>query len=83
MKHDARLAGRAIDYCPSESGIAPTDVSKVAFYDKPLVKFERLLDTYLSYAPKGFRSFLEAMPIWSKEIRYCVFHEINDIHVQL
>ena len=69
-KHDARFPGHAIEYCLSECGLELTDISKVVFYDKPLVKFERLLETYLSYAPKGFRSFLAAMPIWLKEKLY-------------
>jgi carbamoyltransferase len=69
-KHDARFPGHAIEYCLNECGLALTDISKVVFYDKPLIKFERLLETYLSYAPKGFRSFLAAMPIWLKEKLY-------------
>ena len=50
-----------------EANIELLDLDQIVFYDKPLVKFERLLETYLSYAPKGFRSFLMAMPIWLKE----------------
>jgi len=69
-KHDARFPRHAIEYCLSECEVALTDISKIVFYDKPLVKFERLLETYLSYAPKGFRSFLAAMPIWLKEKLY-------------
>jgi len=66
-KHDARFPVNAIKYCLKENNIRLTDVDSVVFYDKPLVKFERLLETYLAYAPKGFRSFLAAMPIWLKE----------------
>ena len=66
-KHDARFPGRAIRYCLEEGGLAITDVDRVVFYDKPLLKFERLLETYLNYAPHGIRSFLAAMPIWLKE----------------
>jgi len=66
-KHDARFPVNAVEYCLKENKIRLSDVDSVVFYDKPLVKFERLLDTYLSYAPKGFRSFLAAMPIWLKE----------------
>lgn len=69
-KHDARFPRHAIDYCLNEAGIALGDVNYVTFYDKPLVKFERLLETYLSYAPKGFRSFIAAMPVWLKEKLY-------------
>ena len=69
-KHDARFPTNAIDYCLAEANISLADVNYVTFYDKPLVKFERLLETYLSYAPKGFRSFLAAMPIWLTEKLY-------------
>ncbi len=63
-KHDHRFPLRAIDYCLSAGGIGPAQLDHVAFYDKPLLKFERLLETYLAYAPAGFRSFLQAMPLW-------------------
>ncbi|OOZ42724.1 carbamoyltransferase family protein [Solemya elarraichensis gill symbiont] len=66
-KHDARFPGNAISYCLKEAGISISQVDHVVFYDKPLIKFERLLETYLSYAPRGFRSFVAAMPIWLKE----------------
>lgn len=66
-KHDAGFPANAIQYCLDEAGITLGDVDYVVFYDKPLIKFERLLETYLAYAPKGFRSFLAAMPIWLKE----------------
>jgi carbamoyltransferase len=69
-KHDERFPAEAIQYCLDEAGIKLTDLDHVVFYDKPLVKFERLLETYLSYAPKGFRSFIAAMPIWLKEKLY-------------
>ena len=69
-KHDSGFPENAIRYCLDESGIALRDVSHVVFYDKPLVKFERLLQTYLSYAPNGLRSFIAAMPIWLKEKLY-------------
>ncbi len=63
-KHDWRFPTRAIQYCLDEAGLAPEDLDLVGFYDKPLVKFDRLLESYLSYAPAGFRSFLKAMPLW-------------------
>jgi carbamoyltransferase len=66
-KHDARFPAHAVSYCLREGGISLADIQHIAFYDKPLVKFERLLETYLAYAPKGFRSFLAAMPVWLKE----------------
>jgi carbamoyltransferase len=65
-KYDARFPAHAIEYCLAEGGLRTEDLDYVAFYDKPLVKFERLLETYLSYAPAGFRSFTAAMPIWLK-----------------
>ena len=66
-KHDAGFPANAIQSCLDEAGIELRDITHVIFYDKPLIKFERLIETYLSYAPKGFRSFLSAMPIWLKE----------------
>ncbi len=69
-KHDSRFPENAVRYCLAESDIALTDVDSVVFYDKPLVKFERLLETYLSYAPHGLRSFIAAMPVWLKEKLY-------------
>ncbi len=66
-KHDPGFPAQAVQFCLSEANIAITDIDHVVFYDKPLIKFERLLETYLAYAPKGFRSFLMAMPIWLKE----------------
>lgn len=66
-KHDARFPRHAVRYCLTEAGLVLADVDYVVFYDKPLVKFERLIETYLAYAPRGFRSFLAAMPIWLKE----------------
>ncbi len=66
-KHDPRFPSTAIAYCLREGGLDLSGVDFIAFYDKPLIKFERLLETYLAYAPKGFRSFLAAMPVWLKE----------------
>jgi len=66
-KHDSRFPGHALDYCLSEAGIGLDQVDLVAFYDKPLLKFERLRETYLAFAPRGFRSFQMAIPIWLRE----------------
>jgi len=63
-KHDAGFPGQAIDYCLREAGLSAEQLDYVGFYDKPLLKFERLLETYLAYAPAGFKSFLRAMPLW-------------------
>jgi carbamoyltransferase len=66
-KHDARFPRHAITYCLAEAGITLEQVDHVAFYDKPFLKFERLLETYLAFAPRGFRSFSMAMPVWLRE----------------
>jgi len=66
-KHDHRFPLRAIDYCLDAGGIGAAQLDHVAFYDKPLLKFDRLLETYLAHAPVGFRSFLQAMPLWLKQ----------------
>lgn len=66
-KHDARFPAAALRFCLDEAQLDLSAVDAVVFYDKPLVKFERLLETYLGYAPRGFRSFLAAMPVWLKE----------------
>jgi len=66
-KHDHRFPIHAIEYCLCEGGITPNQLDFVGFYDKPFVKFERLIETYLAYAPAGLRSFLMAMPLWLKE----------------
>lgn len=69
-KHDPRFPKHAIAYCLETAQTTISDLDHIVFYDKPLLKFERLLETYLSYAPRGFRSFLAAMPIWLKEKLY-------------
>ena len=66
-KHDHRFPSRAIQYCLGEAGLKADDLDVVAFYDKPWLKFERLLDTYLAFAPQGLPSFLKAMPLWLKQ----------------
>lgn len=66
-KHDAAFPAKAIEYCLGEAGLTLSDIDYITFYDKPLVKFERLLETYLGYAPRGFRSFVMAIPVWLKE----------------
>jgi len=66
-KHDARFPVHALNYCLAEAGISLAEVDQVAFYDKPFLKFERLLETYHAFAPKGFKSFRMAMPLWLRE----------------
>ena len=66
-KHDASFPHKAIEYCLYEAGIDACEITNVVFYEKPFVKFERLLETYLAFAPKGFTSFAQAMPVWIKD----------------
>ena len=66
-KHDHRFPINAVKYCLEEAKININDIDYVAFYDKPFLKFERILETYLTFAPKGIKSFIKAMPLWIKE----------------
>jgi carbamoyltransferase len=66
-KHDASFPGQAIRYCLAQEGVRLRDVDHIVFYDKPFLKFERLLETYLAFAPTGLRSFQMAMPLWIRE----------------
>ena len=66
-KHDAGFPHNSIQYCLSEANISPSDIKNIVFYEKPFVKFERLIETYLAFAPKGFKSFSSSMPVWIKE----------------
>ena len=66
-KHDYRFPANALEYCLSEANLTPADLDYVGFYDKPFLKFERLLETYLAYAPAGIRSFYMAMPLWFRQ----------------
>jgi carbamoyltransferase len=96
MKHDERFPAESVEYCLREGGLGAEQLDFVGFYDKPLLKFERLLETYLAFAPAGFRSFSRAMPIWLSEKlhlprkirkglggkyrRRCVFTEHHESH---
>ncbi|QOJ16994.1 MAG: carbamoyltransferase [Phycisphaeraceae bacterium] len=66
-KHDSAFPTNAVEYCLREAGISAADLNYVGFYEKPFLKFDRLLETYLSYAPIGFRSFVRAIPLWLKK----------------
>ena len=66
-KHDPDFPARAVAYCLREAGLAPAQIDYVAYYEKPLAKFERLLETYIAFAPRGFRSFCMAMSVWLKD----------------
>src|SRR5687767_360403 len=70
QKHDYNFPSEAIAYCLREAGLSPGKLDYVGFYDKPFLKFERLLETYLAFAPRGFPSFLQAMPLWLRQKLY-------------
>ena len=79
-KHDHSFPSNAIQYCLREAGIDGTELDFVAFYDKPFLKFERILETYLAFAPMGIKSFLTAMPLWIKKkiwIKELIKDELN------
>ncbi len=67
IKHDPEFPINAIEYCLSEADISASDIDYVVFYDKPFLKFERLFETYLTFAPKGFKSFATSLPVWVKD----------------
>ena len=66
-KHDPSFPANAVAYCLKAGGMGREELDYIAFYDKPLLKFDRLLETYLAFAPRGFRSFQQAMPVWLKD----------------
>ena len=67
VRHDADFPTNAVKYCIASSGLKPEQIDHVVFYDKPFLKFDRILETYLAFAPKGFRSFSRSLPVWLKE----------------
>ena len=81
-KHDPSYPLNAINYCLSEAGLSLAQVDHIAFYDKPFLKFERLIETYVAFAPKGLQSFRMAMPVWLREklfLKYMLIKEIKKI----
>src|SRR5438477_4232602 len=82
-KHDSRFPHSAIRACLEQTGTRPSEIDFVAFYDKPFLKFERLLETYLAFAPKGFSSFRTALPVWVKDKlfqRGSILQELKNLH---
>ncbi|SVB04842.1 uncharacterized protein METZ01_LOCUS157696, partial [marine metagenome] len=85
IKHDKSFPSNAIKYCINEANILPDNVDQVVFYEKPFLKFERLLETYLAFAPNGFKSFSMSMPLWIKEKlfqKYMIITELSDLFDQ-
>ena len=81
-KHDPAFPSNAVRYCLEHAGLSIDELDAIAFYDKPLLKFERLLETYYGFAPKGLRSFVVAMPVWMKEkmfLKKMIIDELNAI----
>lgn len=83
IKHDSSFPQNAIRYCIKDAQINPNDLTNVVFYEKPFLKFERLLETYLAFAPKGFVSFSKAMPIWVKDKLFQKSFLINQLNQTL
>ncbi|WP_373073606.1 carbamoyltransferase [Sulfurimonas sp.] len=86
VKQDDSFPKESIKYCLKEAGINLEDIDYIAFYDKPFIKFERLLETYLTEAPRGFRSFLMSMPIWLKDklfLKETLAREFKDLFEEL
>lgn len=82
IKHDAAFPENAVKYCLEHSGLSIDEMDAIAFYDKPFLKFERLLETYLSFAPKGVRSFVTAIPVWLKEkmfLKKLIYDSLKEI----
>jgi len=67
IKHDSRFPTHAAQYCLDFGGVAPRDIDLIVFYEKPFLKFERLFETYLAFAPRGFKTFAESLPVWLQE----------------
>ncbi len=82
-KHDAGFPTNACRFCLEHAGLTIDDLDAVAFYDKPMLKFERLLETYYAFAPKGVQSFITAIPVWLKEkmfLKRTIYNELKSIH---
>ena len=79
IKHDSAFPANAIRYCLEEAKINPEQIENIVFYEKPFLKFERLLETYLAFAPKGFVSFAKAMPVWVKDKFFQKFSLIKEL----
>ncbi|MEL6926855.1 MAG: carbamoyltransferase N-terminal domain-containing protein, partial [Bacteroidota bacterium] len=81
-KHDPSFPSNAIRYCLDYSGTALQELDAIVFYDKPLLKFERLLETYYAFAPKGLQSFIKAIPVWMGEkmlMKRMIYRELAEI----
>jgi carbamoyltransferase len=80
IKHDPCFPKNSIKYCLARSGLRPEQIDHVVFYDKPFLKFERLLETYLSFAPRGFKSFISSAPVWLKDKLFQKSQILSELH---
>ena len=83
IKHDSSFPSKSIQYCIKEAGIDCENIDYVVFYEKPFLKFERLLETYLAFAPRGFKSFTSSLPVWVKEKLFQKSSIINELNMTL
>jgi carbamoyltransferase len=83
IKHDSSFPSKSIQYCIKEAGIDCENIDYVVFYEKPFLKFERLLETYLAFAPRGFKSFTSSLPVWVKEKLFQKSSIINELNIAL
>ena len=79
LKHDSSFPRHSINYCLNKENISANELVNVVFYEKPFLKFERLLETYLAFAPRGFANFAESMPVWIKDKLFQKFHLIKEL----
>lgn len=85
-KHDEQFPHHGIRYCLSEAGLGLDDIDYIAFYDKPFIKFERLLETYIAEAPKGLKSFMMAIPVWLRDklfLKETLAREFRDLYAEM
>ena len=82
-KHDSNFPNNSIKYCLKEANIKSEDILNVVFYEKPFLKFERLLETYLAFAPRGFKSFIKAIPVWLKDKLFQKSNLIKELQLTL
>lgn len=81
IKHESSFPKNALDYCLREAKLSPSDIDFIVFYDKPFLKFERILETYLAIAPRGFLSFVKSLPVWLKEKLFQKKIIINELNI--
>jgi len=79
QKHDSAFPKNSLLYCLTAGALKATDINFIVFYEKPFLKFERIIETYLAFAPKGFKSFSNSLPLWSKEKLFLKYQLIKEL----